>query len=380
MSESTQIQAHGAKSLYHPLQDGEIRCLRLLASHSADEIRLSLEIRNLDQGIISNEDAFTYEALSYEWGDPAQPRHSIYINEQEMSIRLNLWLALKYIARSNVLLWADALCINQDDVEERAQQLAIMGDIFAGAEQVRVWLGEYEQLSSDPRQGSCVQEACVYVTRYGSSYYGSPAGVRSAPTRPFPKSLVRSGQKIPDVVLGLLDLLERTYWTRLWILQEFVLARALLVHCGSSVMEEDNLVACASEGSGVLNRLSFLVRDPNVHARFRDCPARKILRMRQMSRLRAGDSAPSVSIHQLPLHDMLSLSRGLKCSVPHDRIYGLLGLIAQFDRSLIPLDYAISIADLKQQVAACYEDRTDLDEEAIQAVLEKLDGLFADCV
>jgi hypothetical protein len=102
-----------------------------------------------------------YEALSYEWGDPAQRRHDIYINEEQVSIRENLWLALRRVTQPNVFLWVDALCINQDDVVERAQQLAVMGDIFAGAERVRVWLGEDTQVSVDVEE-TRIQKACRF--------------------------------------------------------------------------------------------------------------------------------------------------------------------------------------------------------------------------
>jgi hypothetical protein len=42
---------------------------------------------------------------------------------------------------SGHLLWIDALCINQDDVNERTQQVRMMGDVYSSAEQVIIWLG-----------------------------------------------------------------------------------------------------------------------------------------------------------------------------------------------------------------------------------------------
>jgi hypothetical protein len=39
-------------------------------------------------------------------------------------------------------LWIDALCINQEDLDERASQVLIMGEIYASSVETIVWLGE----------------------------------------------------------------------------------------------------------------------------------------------------------------------------------------------------------------------------------------------
>jgi hypothetical protein len=38
-------------------------------------------------------------------------------------------------------LWADAICINQEDLQERKQQLGLMGSIFSNAKYVIAWFG-----------------------------------------------------------------------------------------------------------------------------------------------------------------------------------------------------------------------------------------------
>lgn len=42
---------------------------------------------------------------------------------------------------SDRMFWIDALCINQQDIEERIQQIQIMGKIHSSADQVLIWLG-----------------------------------------------------------------------------------------------------------------------------------------------------------------------------------------------------------------------------------------------
>jgi hypothetical protein len=62
----------------------------------------------------------------------------------EMSVAGELYSALKRLRKTDVELriWVDALCINQSDVAERNEHVKMMGDIYAKAEGVKVWLGE----------------------------------------------------------------------------------------------------------------------------------------------------------------------------------------------------------------------------------------------
>ena len=73
-----------------------------------------------------------------------------------MKITKNLSNALVSLRRpyESRLLWVDALCINQDDVEERSQQVSIMGRIYKEARMVLVYLGE---------EWSGVDSVCEYI-------------------------------------------------------------------------------------------------------------------------------------------------------------------------------------------------------------------------
>lgn len=84
-----------------------------------------------------------YFCLSYTW-QPHGPAHNVFINEKPVSIGHNLWLFL-CSARSAGLdtpLWIDALCINQNDLQERNRVVSRMGDIYANAERVLIWLSK----------------------------------------------------------------------------------------------------------------------------------------------------------------------------------------------------------------------------------------------
>jgi hypothetical protein len=63
----------------------------------------------------------TYTALSYVWGDSKDPL-AVYVGDIEVSVTTNLAMALRCIRKpdDDKVPWVDALCINQDDIEERS--------------------------------------------------------------------------------------------------------------------------------------------------------------------------------------------------------------------------------------------------------------------
>jgi len=91
----------------------------------------------------SNKGIHLYDALSYVWGSSEKPR-SIFINQHELAITENLHAALLRLRDKNLerILWVDAVCINQADLQERAYQVRSMGKIYSKGSRVIVWLGE----------------------------------------------------------------------------------------------------------------------------------------------------------------------------------------------------------------------------------------------
>ncbi|CVK91807.1 related to heterokaryon incompatibility protein het-6 [Fusarium mangiferae] len=88
-------------------------------------------------------DGAEYHALSYEWEDESKNDPFITIDDHHVQIRMNLYDALNNIRKptEDQWLWVDAICINQSDVQEKSQQVAMMGEIFTNAVGVISWLG-----------------------------------------------------------------------------------------------------------------------------------------------------------------------------------------------------------------------------------------------
>lgn len=95
-----------------------------------------------------------YEAISYTWGAPEFPER-IEVDNRLFPITTNLACALKSFRQPDTerILWADAICINQKDVQEKSQQVAMMARIYQKARRVLIWLGESCEKSQRAMEG-----------------------------------------------------------------------------------------------------------------------------------------------------------------------------------------------------------------------------------
>lgn len=130
-----------ANQIYKPL-DSELRQIRVLVlgpgTHNA-VVSGSLNVISLR----SSSTAPEYEAISYCWGD-ATAREQIKLQGLTFNAPASAAEALRYLRykHEHRVLWIDALCINQDDIEERGSQVLIMADIYRNATLTNIWLGK----------------------------------------------------------------------------------------------------------------------------------------------------------------------------------------------------------------------------------------------
>jgi hypothetical protein len=211
---SAAITSHVTKhSVWTPLSTES--CIRILTlskagpnsfpADAAFTISCSLVQTDLDRPT-STADAF--DAISYVWGSPDETE-SIICNGSEVYIRRNLYLALSYIwsADPQKRLWADAICIDQDDNEEKSRQVALMNQIYSKAKCVIVWLGEPETL---------VESAWGMIR--------VPVDVEELSAW---WSIIRVGLPI---------LLKNEWFYRIWTYQELLLSQTAIIRCGHLTM------------------------------------------------------------------------------------------------------------------------------------------------
>ena len=128
------------------VQTNQIRIIELLPGRWNDTINCSMRTVSLDEKP-------GYEALSYVWGDP-KATVPITVNGIIVHATINLVAALRRV-RSSVAsrtMWVDAISINQKDLDEKTQQILIMGKIYELASSVLVFLGESGILDQVPAE------------------------------------------------------------------------------------------------------------------------------------------------------------------------------------------------------------------------------------
>ncbi|KAL2110161.1 hypothetical protein VUR80DRAFT_1496 [Thermomyces stellatus] len=203
-----------AEFVHTPLPtDGRyIRLLKFQPSVPEEPLRFSLAAFEFTE-------TPAYNSLSYEWGDNP-PDRPILVNNSLFFIRENLHSFLKVLAGSayrDVYFFADAICINQDDIPERNAQVQCMGDLYAQAEEVLVWLGP-----------GTAESDFIFDICSDSVATSNTVTTKLGEEKPRIEAL-----DFNDPDGEALDLVyQRSYWTRLWIIQELFLARKIVLFCG----------------------------------------------------------------------------------------------------------------------------------------------------
>lgn len=149
------------------------------------------------------------------------------------------------------------------------------------------------------------------------------------------------------------DLGRRSYWSRIWIVQEILLGRKVFLHCGLDIAEwrafyfvlkyhkfthDDN-----NNGQQTFDNAQWVVGEERIPRS--PPPAQEILGLKEHA-LAEGSS--------FELLRLLIACRASECSIRHDRIYGLLGLASDVPQGSIPIDYASSLTKLRVCVTSWY--------------------------
>lgn len=304
-----------------------------------------------------------YVALSYVWGNPAVTR-GIFVNGISVQVTENLEEALRELREYDCIkqgfkVWIDAICINQNDIEERAQQVGIMKHIYASAWKVVVWLGKESDDSN----------LAMTAVRYLSLRAGDeklPDDLyhrrRTVDLRPLfiVWSTYKSYLKI-EVYRALYRVFSRQYWQRLWILQEIALSRPdTPVLCGIKCVHwQDIYTACVFTQSEEhrFGREIIESINPRIGAwtwefgRDRVAPRDgsrsfserlwkkpiSMMAIQEQQQQHAAESDESLAAFRI-----FTLSRDANVTDERDRVYGILGIAAVSNMVSITPDYNLS--------------------------------------
>lgn len=235
---------------YRPLRSDkqEIRLIHLLPfdenGSTLDSDHRTLVSCQLEH--VSLQDRPHYTALSYTWGDPSITCE-IKLDDQRVRVTRNLEYALRHLIANyrnhggggpNVMvLWVDAICIDQHNEAERNRQVSQMNDIYETAMETILWLGPASEDSD-----------LAFEALRGLSASAIQFGIRSWSAVSFNKTSsdprVQAIQRELDDVIDFLrlensarlgaitSLYQRPWFRRVWVIQEAVLSRNAIVCCG----------------------------------------------------------------------------------------------------------------------------------------------------
>jgi hypothetical protein len=190
-----------------------------------------------------------YVCLSYTWGEPT-PKYGIKIDGCDFEIQKNLHTALLRLRLGDCprRLWADAVCINQEDVAEREAQVSIMQHIYHSATKVIAWIGEDNGLRDERaieflHQLSSRAQQCLRLERSGEdTVKPSIASARyDKETLAWIESVTPLGF-MDSIWLDFTALLSRPWFSRIWIVQEVVMGKSVTVQCGRHELEWMDIV------------------------------------------------------------------------------------------------------------------------------------------
>ena len=230
---------------YAPLEGDDIRLLELQAGKGdadlhgkihrfrlpeEDEPSLSHEVTLTREGGVNVPNAPRYSALSYTWGDPRQLFHIHVLQDGmlcQLPIKENLCDALRRLRQDipphgSLLIWVDAICINQDDIPEKNSQISKMAQLYNRAESVCVWLGPEDKDSG---------RAIDFIDRL----------LRLEDFDPLTQD-----PGTPTEWAALHNLMQRGWFSRRWVVQEISLARNATLFCGQSSVSWPDFAAAAA--------------------------------------------------------------------------------------------------------------------------------------
>ncbi|KAK0624344.1 heterokaryon incompatibility protein-domain-containing protein [Immersiella caudata] len=402
----TQSMAPNLAYEYAALPRRSIRLLRLRAGSPDSPLICSLRDESLDAPDIQ------YKALSYCWGDD-RPQSRLLVegeaNETSyLPIRPNLAAALHQL-RTNTLaccdlscpcdadgncthpaedsrftspvaLWIDAVCINQSDLDERSRQVALMHEIYTKATVVIAWFGPLDEYT-------------IHALRmvHGFARLGE-----------LPRCATRSGDKVEEGKRGSVKLTtvrrhvainpnftpswialghffaDNHWWERMWIVQEIVLARRVIMVAGpfgttwarfvqaSEAFHQDSFYEQLCEATLPTGEFAHIW--PVIAGFLRVQGLERVRSFVTDSNTVAMRNSDMAVAQKLSVMHLLGWAFRYKATNPRDKVYGIFGILKALRATLhIQPRYEGPVCEVYMQTAKLIYDQTG-DLSFIEAV------------
>ncbi|KAF5844197.1 hypothetical protein GGP41_004962 [Bipolaris sorokiniana] len=356
-----------------PLRAGEIRVLWLQPGKWTDPI--VCELSNAEIEFVR------YRALSYVWGSQLHQR-SVRLNGRSYPVTLNLESALRHLrAKYNrgLVLWVDALCIDQVNGEERTHQVQLMGRIYASCQECLVYLGQsldstvgalteptsvldfgkyrthvHAQTTLKPSHKPGLYDVFEFFYKLSESNHlheilPAHGGQEEAGTNSEDHKSYKNSMHFFETLRMFMHAPFTPWWSRIWVIQEVALPPQVVILYGTISAPWTMFAKAAKEyqihsSSCCREFLQNLPRDEEavVHNSFETMS--KVEDLRQRYHTHQSETA------YLGLLELLRLFRDKKASDPKDKVFALLSM-AEFVPGREPLtpDYSLSEKEVYRQ-------------------------------
>lgn len=306
---------------------------------------------DIDCTLVEDERAttsFRYDALSYTWGD-ATALHTIKVNSHDFLITKNLYDALRQIRMETVevILWVDAICINQTSLIEKSHQVGQMRAIYQNAKEVLVWLGP------DTTQ-------TAYAFTWIDDFAAIAAQQVDESVRILDKILPPhdslsmndisiNGKTIEEFMVNyvrmeFLDdfdtIMSRSWWKRVWVIQEVVVNPEVSILCGRW-------------------RIPWVFVTASVYAIYTSRKLSPSVQRRQMYQRALAMERRQQDFgdtYRMKLLNLLLDYAGAEASDARDNVYALIGLAADIDSGVFQPDYTIPAAEVYKRLVKFFLD------------------------
>jgi hypothetical protein len=258
-----------------------------------------------------------FEALSYTWGDEGVAR-SILVNGNRRDVPRNLEEALRALrglreTQLGMCYWVDSLCIDQENVKERNEQVKRMRDIYSRARAVIVWLGQEDKMDRIAVQ--TMRHLC------------RTPNVEN--TIQLPKHLLLNGWP------ALYAFTKKPYWNRSWIIQELAMNHnSTLILCGNFKLTRRMIRL----GAVYCQEMLQISEDQSYRSEH-DLELEGWSMASRMYRLASLTFNPN---DKVSLDRLLNIVRRADATDKKDKVYSILGLLDPAVSADINPDYSLS--------------------------------------
>lgn len=336
---------------YDTLEPGSVR-LVLIKPPFADVSAAPVSCQ-LIQYPIDNAKMPSYEALSYTWGEETATE-TILIDGCPFLVRPNLHGAMRILRKpfEDRLMWIDAICIDQNDMGERDDQVPRMRTIYSRASTVMIYLGGDGDMDAVCALGLAhlrnIIDFCDKMDSAVDAWVveGSEREQMTARARMIAKryEFMFSREDPTEFIVAVSHALDHPWWKRVWTLQEVVLAQDAVLFCGDQTISWRVVdVFCrvhlsTSPVRDVLYRQGRYLRDFDVASAQRIIEQLILTLSSPITEIQALRNATTSTNPNITLSSAVTAIRGRKVTDARDMIYGILGL-ASNDFCPITPDY-----------------------------------------